>query len=102
MAGLARDRGLLTLPADAPLTPGTDDQHIPLTQVRVLLVYYQDIVLPELRVLLVELSVLGLEREMRFNPLIVLPQHRGIHSLSQVCSKGKSCKNALFSEECRL
>jgi hypothetical protein len=74
MARIARDSALLVLPAHAPLTPGTCDQVIALTQ--------RGEVLSVFSVLLLQFSVLPPKsRQMRCNPLVSLLQHIGTRSL---------------------
>jgi len=73
MARLTRNLTLLALPADAPLTPGTFDQGIALSQLRE---FFSD------------LSVLGLKIEMRFGPLVSLLQHINTRPSPKVCDGG--------------
>jgi len=75
MTGIARSSVLLTLPADTPLTPGTFDQVIALTQ------------LYKLRSIL---SILRLEIAIPFAQLVSVPQHVGNRSSSKLCDSGKT------------
>src|SRR5437016_1182038 len=80
MARIARNSAPLALPADAPRTPGTCDQ---------------EIAIPHRRELLLELSVLCLQRAMPFDPFVSPLEHSGNLSSSQVCERGKTLKKAL-------
>src|SRR5215510_6906721 len=75
VTGIARSSVLLTLPADTPLTPGTFDQVIALTQ------------LDKLRSIL---SILRLEIAIPFAQLVSVPQHVGNRSSSKLCDSGKT------------
>jgi hypothetical protein len=86
MARIARHRGLLGLPADATLTPGTFDQVI---------------ALPPRRELLSKFLVLCPKVEMRCGPLVSLLLHIGHGSSSKVYESRKHRKSALCSEEHR-
>ena len=77
MARIARSSALIVLPSHVPLTPGTCDQLIAITQ---------------RRELLSDFSVLRLEIEMRFDPLVSLLRHIGNRSFSKVCNRGKTLK----------
>jgi hypothetical protein len=77
MARIARDIALLGLPADAPLTPGTCDQVIALTQ--------RGEVLSVFSILFLQFSVLlPQSRQMRCEPLVALLQHIGTRSSTKI------------------
>jgi len=80
MARIARSSALIVLPSHVPLTPGTCDQLIAITQ---------------RRELLSDFSVLRLEIEMRFDPLVSLLQHIGTRSSAKVRTGGQLLKKHL-------
>ncbi len=80
MTRIARSSALLALPSDASFTPDTFDQVIAILQ---------------RRELLSNLSVLCLEKEMRFDPLVSLLQHIGTRSSAKVHAGGQPLKKRL-------
>src|SRR5437016_2752674 len=83
MTRIARSSALLALASDASFTPDTFDQVIAMLLCRELLS---------------DLSVLCVEKEMRFDPLVSLLQPIGTRSLPRFVLEDNRCKNARLPE----